>query len=189
MAMSNASLLDEATAAAEAMSMCYSLKNQKRKKFFVSADANPQNIGTPPPSLPPSLPLSSTCIILTLIITPSLPPSRPPPNSRQAHRARDRGGGSPHGRFHLYEFCGAILTPPSLPPSLPSGLLQTRGKPIGLEIVVGDHRTVDFTAKEFCGALIQYPNTYGRVRKGGREGGRDGWKRRKGGREGGTGGR
>eukprot|EP01036_Dinobryon_divergens_P036205 gene36205-47084_t len=30
MALSNASLLDEATAAAEAMSMCYSLKNMKK---------------------------------------------------------------------------------------------------------------------------------------------------------------
>eukprot|EP01033_Poteriospumella_lacustris_P004251 gene4250-3034_t len=35
MALSNASLLDEATAAAEAMSMCYSLKNMKKKKFFM----------------------------------------------------------------------------------------------------------------------------------------------------------
>ena len=31
MALSNASLLDEATAAAEAMSMCYSLKNMKKR--------------------------------------------------------------------------------------------------------------------------------------------------------------
>lgn len=44
MAMSNASLLDEATAAAEAMSMCFGLKNGKKKKFFVSQDAHPQNI-------------------------------------------------------------------------------------------------------------------------------------------------
>lgn len=32
MALSNASLLDEATAAAEAMSMCYSLKGGNRPK-------------------------------------------------------------------------------------------------------------------------------------------------------------
>ena len=37
MALSNASLLDEATAAAEAMTMCYSLRSQERKKFFVDA--------------------------------------------------------------------------------------------------------------------------------------------------------
>eukprot|EP01041_Mallomonas_annulata_P005028 gene5028-10070_t len=42
--LSNASLLDEATAAAEAMTMCYSLKNQKKKKFFVDEDCHPQNI-------------------------------------------------------------------------------------------------------------------------------------------------
>jgi glycine cleavage system pyridoxal-binding protein P len=35
MALSNASLLDEATAAAEAMTMCFSLKNAKKSKFFV----------------------------------------------------------------------------------------------------------------------------------------------------------
>lgn len=40
MALSNASLLDEATAAAEAMSMCYSLKNGKKSKFFVDEVMN-----------------------------------------------------------------------------------------------------------------------------------------------------
>lgn len=35
MNLSNASLLDEATAAAEAMSMCYTIRNQKKNKFFV----------------------------------------------------------------------------------------------------------------------------------------------------------
>jgi glycine dehydrogenase len=44
MAISNASLLDESTAAAEAMSMCYGLKAGKKRKFFVSEDAHPQNI-------------------------------------------------------------------------------------------------------------------------------------------------
>ena len=42
--LSNSSLLDEATAAAEAMSMCYSLKGQKKKKFFVDVNCHPQNI-------------------------------------------------------------------------------------------------------------------------------------------------
>lgn len=44
MTLSNSSLLDEATAAAEAMSMCYSLKSQKKKKFFVDVNCHPQNI-------------------------------------------------------------------------------------------------------------------------------------------------
>jgi len=35
MAICNASLLDEATAMAEAMSMCFNMKNQKRSKFFI----------------------------------------------------------------------------------------------------------------------------------------------------------
>jgi glycine dehydrogenase len=42
MALSNASLLDESTAAAEAMSMCFSLKNHKKTKFFVDASCHPQ---------------------------------------------------------------------------------------------------------------------------------------------------
>lgn len=44
MSLSNASLLDESTAAAEAMSMCYTLKSQKKKKFFVDHRCHPQNI-------------------------------------------------------------------------------------------------------------------------------------------------
>ena len=43
-ALSNASLLDESTAAAEAMAMCFSILNQKRKKFFVDRNCHPQNI-------------------------------------------------------------------------------------------------------------------------------------------------
>lgn len=35
MDMCNASLLDESTAAAEAMTMCYSISNHKKHKFFV----------------------------------------------------------------------------------------------------------------------------------------------------------
>ena len=43
MAMSNASLLDEATAAAEAMSMCFSLnKNMSKKRFFSDVNCHPQ---------------------------------------------------------------------------------------------------------------------------------------------------
>lgn len=42
MAIANASMLDEATAAAEAMAMCHDLKNSKR--FFVSEECHPQTI-------------------------------------------------------------------------------------------------------------------------------------------------
>jgi glycine dehydrogenase len=43
MAISNASMLDEATAAAEAMAMCHDLK--KAPRFFVSGGCHPQTIG------------------------------------------------------------------------------------------------------------------------------------------------
>jgi len=87
--MAVASLLDESTAASEAMQMCFSLKGKKGKKckFFVSKDVHPQTIS----------------------------------------------------------------------------LLETRASSIGIEIIVGDHSEADFTAGDYCGAIIQYPNTYGSV--------------------------
>lgn len=45
------------------------------------------------------------------------------------------------------------VTPPSPPP-------QHKKQQ---QVVVGDHTKADFSAKDYCGALIQYPNTYGRV--------------------------
>jgi glycine dehydrogenase len=42
--LANASLLDEATAAAEAMAMCHSIHDQKRPKFFAAADCHPQTL-------------------------------------------------------------------------------------------------------------------------------------------------
>jgi len=45
MAIANASMLDEATAAAEAMAMCHDLKSEgSGKRFFVSSDCHPQTI-------------------------------------------------------------------------------------------------------------------------------------------------
>ncbi|MEE9241238.1 MAG: aminomethyl-transferring glycine dehydrogenase [bacterium] len=44
MEITNASLLDEATAAAEAMTMCYSIGKRRNRAFFVSEDCHPQTI-------------------------------------------------------------------------------------------------------------------------------------------------
>ena len=44
MALANASLLDEATAAAEAMAVCYDAANKKRRRFLVASDCHPQTI-------------------------------------------------------------------------------------------------------------------------------------------------
>jgi len=87
--MAVASLLDESTAAAEAMQMCFALKGKKGKKnkFYVSKDVHPQTIG----------------------------------------------------------------------------LLQTRAGVIGIELVHGDHSDADFSAGDYCGAIVQYPNTYGSI--------------------------
>ncbi len=42
--LANASLLDEATAAAEAMSMCWALGKKRRRAFFVADDCHPQTL-------------------------------------------------------------------------------------------------------------------------------------------------
>ncbi|QRR02582.1 aminomethyl-transferring glycine dehydrogenase [Dyadobacter sandarakinus] len=90
MEIANASLLDEATAAAEAMTMLHSLRPAPRKKanaFFVSELCHPQTID----------------------------------------------------------------------------LIKTRAKPIGIEVVVGNHETVDLTDESLYGLLVQYPATDGDV--------------------------
>ncbi len=91
--IANASMLDEATACAEAMMLCHRVKEAdthaggaKRDVFFVANNCHPQNID----------------------------------------------------------------------------LVQTRAKALGLEVVVGDWKSFQFSG-DFCGALIQYPATDGSV--------------------------
>eukprot|EP00923_Selenidium_pygospionis_P051944 GHVN01089957.1.p1 GENE.GHVN01089957.1~~GHVN01089957.1.p1 ORF type:complete len:925 (-),score=112.63 GHVN01089957.1:2985-5726(-) len=88
MELANASLLDEATAAAEAMTMIYRATDKEhRKLFFVSDKTHPQTID----------------------------------------------------------------------------VMRGRSLSLGVRLVVGDHRQVDFQrlSKQACGALVQYPDTYG----------------------------
>ena len=91
MELSNASLLDESTAAAEAMTMLFDVRNREQKKnevvkFFVSNEVLPQTLS----------------------------------------------------------------------------LLQTRSKPLGIELVSGDHEAFEF-GEGYYGALLQYPGKYGQV--------------------------
>ena len=91
MELANASLLDESTAAAEAMALLFAVRERQQKKdgvnkFFVSEDILPQTLS----------------------------------------------------------------------------LLQTRATPIGIELVVGDHKTFDFSS-EFFAAILQYPGKSGKV--------------------------
>src|SRR5438874_181916 len=83
--VANASLLDEATAAAEAMALCHAVVPD-RTKFFVADDCHPQTLE----------------------------------------------------------------------------VVQTRARPLGLEVVIGKHRNFKFDDKVF-GALIQYPATDGAI--------------------------
>jgi glycine dehydrogenase len=85
--IANASLLDEGTAAAEAMAMCFSLRKQSSvHAFFVSRTCHPQTIA----------------------------------------------------------------------------VVETRAKPLGINVIVGDHDSWDFTVPLF-GALVQYPATDGKI--------------------------
>jgi glycine dehydrogenase len=87
MQIANASLLDEATAAAEGMAMCFALRKQPDvRAFFISKTCHPQTIA----------------------------------------------------------------------------VVGTRAKPLGIEVIVGDHQTWDFHAPVF-GALLQYPATDGPI--------------------------
>jgi glycine dehydrogenase len=91
MEIANASLLDEGTAAAEAMALLFDVRSRDQKKnsvnkFFVSEEILPQTLS----------------------------------------------------------------------------ILQTRSTPIGVELVVGNHETFDFST-EFFGAILQYPGKYGQV--------------------------
>ncbi|MNS18723.1 Glycine dehydrogenase [compost metagenome] len=91
MEIANASLLDEGTAAAEAMALLFDVRSRDQKKnninkFFVSEEILPQTLS----------------------------------------------------------------------------VLQTRSTPIGVELVVGNHETFDFS-NEFFGAMLQYPGKFGQV--------------------------
>ncbi|MBL7472846.1 aminomethyl-transferring glycine dehydrogenase [Robertkochia sediminum] len=91
MEIANASLLDESTAAAEAMTMLFSARSRQQKKagvvkFFVSEEVLPQTLS----------------------------------------------------------------------------VLQTRALPLGIELVIGDHRTLELSS-DYYGALLQYPGKSGEV--------------------------
>ena len=85
--VANASLLDEATAAAEAMGMAYSISRGKKPGFFAAADCHPQTLA----------------------------------------------------------------------------VLATRAKGLGIDLRIGPPSTVDFSAGDLFGVLVQYPTTDGRI--------------------------
>ena len=87
MPMSNASLLDEATAAAEAMTMCSNVARGRKKTFLVAEDCHSQTI----------------------------------------------------------DVC------------------KTRADGLGMNVVVSNYKNFDYSGKDVCGVLVQYPATDGTV--------------------------
>ncbi len=67
------------------------------------------------------------------------------------HRLKE-GAASEHRRFFVSEKCH--------PQTI--DVVKTRAKPIGVEVIVGDHRTFAPTAECF-GVLVQYPDTTGSI--------------------------
>ncbi len=86
MAIANASLLDEGTAAAEAMTMSYGIQKTKVNSFWISAACHPQTID----------------------------------------------------------------------------VIKTRALPLGIEVIIGDHQSIDFSQPLF-GMLLQYPASDGAI--------------------------
>ena len=105
--IANASLLDESTAAAEAMGMCLAASKSR-------LDRDPRSAG------------------------------------RNASKSRSKD--SACGTFFVSEDCH--------PQTI--GVLKTRAEPLGIELVIGDHRTAVFDAS-LLGALVQYPASDGPV--------------------------
>jgi glycine dehydrogenase len=62
-------------------------------------------------------------------------------------------GGENGGAFFVSEACH--------PQTI--DVVRTRAQPLGVDVVVGDHRNVDLSAKKYFGALVQYPATDGVV--------------------------
>ncbi len=85
--LANSSLLDEATAAAEAMNLAYNVARKKRKHFFVAEDTHPQTLA----------------------------------------------------------------------------VLQTRAKPLGITLTIGDPSQFDFGDPELFGVFLQYPTSKGYI--------------------------
>jgi glycine dehydrogenase len=85
--IANASLLDEATAAAEAVNQCWNAHKKKKNTFYVSNLVHPQNID----------------------------------------------------------------------------VMKTRAEAVGVNIVVGDLNSFDYSKGDVCGVMIQYPATDGTV--------------------------
>jgi glycine dehydrogenase len=86
--VANASLLDEATAAAEAMSMCWAAGRQKRSTLFLDAHCHPQTLA----------------------------------------------------------------------------VVETRAKPLGIDVLIGPIEELEPSEKDLFAALVQYPDTEGRIR-------------------------
>jgi glycine dehydrogenase len=45
-------------------------------------------------------------------------------------------------------------------------LIKTRGGALGMDIVVGPIQQAKLDKKDYCGVMIQYPDTYGKSNQG-----------------------
>ena len=43
------------------------------------------------------------------------------------------------------------------------GVIETRARAVGINVVIGNPSNIDFSSNKFCGVLVSYPTTFGNI--------------------------
>ena len=148
MDISNASLLDEGTAAAEAVNLV--LNHSKSNTVYVADDCHPQTIG----------------VVKVRRMFGGVPPSRERRWSAGSTSRADACGpldSRPVSVFSFSLFARGVLAGCNRRVCLWVCCHQTRAEAMGVKVVVGPASKAGAAGKNYAGVLLQYPNTDGTV--------------------------
>eukprot|EP00922_Rhytidocystis_sp_ex-Travisia-forbesii_P015456 GHVS01023061.1.p1 GENE.GHVS01023061.1~~GHVS01023061.1.p1 ORF type:complete len:1212 (-),score=212.58 GHVS01023061.1:173-3571(-) len=127
MEIANASLLDESTAAAEAMAMIFREVQHK--------------VPQPPPLAANKTTSDGSAV---------------EPHIHSCSSVLTSSAASPPSSVRYAFFVSSKVHPQTIE------VMRTRAAPMGLDLIIGDHKRVNFRAKwNLCGALVQSPDTEG----------------------------